>query len=124
MSAQPTVQRLIAAADGPSALPRKNGELVFESPWESRAFGIALALSEGEVYAWEYFRHKLIDEIGAWEQNHAEDPDVSWRYYERWLASLEHLLVERALVSRDELETRTAAVRNALEHDHDHDHAH
>ena len=30
----------------PAAPPRRNGELVFEVPWESRAFGVALALCE------------------------------------------------------------------------------
>ena len=31
---------------GPAAPPRDNGELVFAAPWESRAFGLALALNE------------------------------------------------------------------------------
>ena len=29
--------------DVPTDLPRRNGELVFEAPWESRAFGLAAA---------------------------------------------------------------------------------
>lgn len=30
---------------GAAALPRRNGELVFEAPWQGRAFGLALALA-------------------------------------------------------------------------------
>jgi hypothetical protein len=30
------------------AVPRKNGELVFEAPWEGRVFGMAVAMSEGQ----------------------------------------------------------------------------
>ena len=31
------------------AVPRKNGELVFEAPWEGRVFGMAVALSDDPV---------------------------------------------------------------------------
>ena len=40
-------------------LPRQNGELVFESPWEARAFGIAVALSEAGQYPWPDFSAAL-----------------------------------------------------------------
>ncbi|GAB7145686.1 hypothetical protein LRC484719_42880 [Mycobacterium riyadhense] len=46
--------------------PRRNGELVFEAPWESRAFGLAVALAELNRYAWEEFRLQLIGEIADW----------------------------------------------------------
>ena len=36
----------LAADGGAAAPPRSNGELVFEAPWESRSFGMAVALSE------------------------------------------------------------------------------
>ena len=48
---------------GESALPRWNGELVFESPWEGRAFGLAVALVEQGGYEWEDFRQLLIPGI-------------------------------------------------------------
>ena len=35
----------VVAVDGPAAPPRSNGELVFAEPWESRAFGVAVALA-------------------------------------------------------------------------------
>ena len=61
-----------AAADpaAPAAPPRSNGELVFEEPWESRAFGAAVALHDAGVIDFESFRERLVDEIAAWEAEH------------------------------------------------------
>ena len=36
--------------EGPAAPPRSNGELVFAAPWESRAFGLAMALHDGGLF--------------------------------------------------------------------------
>ena len=44
-------ERLAAADGGAAAPPRSNGELVFEAPWESRSFGMAVALSEARYAA-------------------------------------------------------------------------
>ncbi len=63
--------RAVTAADGPAALPRQNGELVFRAPWESRAFGVAIALHEAGAIDYEVFRSRLIDEIAGitpWRQ--------------------------------------------------------
>ncbi len=38
--------------EGDVALPRSNGELVFNVPWEGRAFGIAVALKDSGLYRW------------------------------------------------------------------------
>ena len=91
----------ITDMQGELALPRSNGELVFAAPWEGRAFGIAVALNEGGAYEWGEFQRRLADEIAA-----ADDSDDGGLYYERWLASLERLLVERGMVTREELDAR------------------
>ena len=83
--------------------PRKNGELVFDEPWQSRAFGMAVALSEDQCYAWDDFRSHLIARIA--EADARDDPAG---YYERWLAALEYLLEERGIVVAAELDERTA----------------
>ena len=98
-----SADRAIASMDGPAALPRKNGELVFEAPWEGRAFGMAVALSEARRYDWEEFRQGLIAEIAA-----TEGGGEGAAYYEQWLAALERLLVERGLVAPEEIEARAA----------------
>ena len=105
----------VGLMEGEAALPRKNGELVFAAPWEGRAFGLAVALSDERCYGWDDFRARLVDEIAA----APDDP-----YYERWLAALERVLVERGLVTPEELEQRTAEYASGERDDHDHEHDH
>jgi nitrile hydratase accessory protein len=115
---------LEADADGAAALPRSNGELVFEEPWESRAFGVAVALSERNAFEWERFRQELIAEIAAWEREHGGRDLAEWSYYRRWLASLEHLLLADGLLGADEIAARMAELEEQDEHEHDHNHDH
>jgi nitrile hydratase accessory protein len=89
--------------DGAAALPRSNGELMFAAPWEGRVFGVAVALSDQGLYPWRNFRDRLVAEIAA-----AENDGVPSTYYERWLASLEKLIITRGLVTSAELDRRTA----------------
>src|SRR5262249_1661016 len=99
---------MLGSEDAP---PRRNGELLFQRPWEGRAFGMAIALSKKGHYDWEEFRQGLISSIAEREKNHREhDPD--WDFYERWLLALEHLVFELDLLDRKELERRTAQFIN------------
>ncbi len=59
--------RQISNMEGAVALPRSNGELVFEAPWEGRVFGVAVALNQDGVYQWREFRERLAGEISAAE---------------------------------------------------------
>jgi nitrile hydratase accessory protein len=102
---------------GPSAPPRANGELVFEQPWESRVFGLTMALCERGALDWEEFRRLLIEEISAWERQHGRGEP--YRYYERWLAALERALQARGLCTPPELEERARDL-TARPHGHDH----
>lgn len=110
-------ERLVADMGGDAALPRRNGELVFEEPWESQAFGLAIALSEGGYYDWEEFRQQLISEIGDWERSN-EDERAVWDYYRHWLASFERLLKDRGLVSEGEIDERAAELASKDDHHH------
>ena len=65
--------------EGPAALPRDNGELVFSAPWEARAFALAVALVDRLDLPWDAFRSRLIEQIAA-------EPDRP--YYESWAAAL------------------------------------
>src|SRR5437667_4205996 len=87
---------------GPSAPPRKNGELVFDSPWEARLFGLTMALHEAGLFEWEEFRQRLIAEIADWEHHNA-GADTPWSYYERWLAAFEKLIEDRGLCALSEI---------------------
>lgn len=104
-------------AAGPAALPRHNGELIFAAPWESRVFGIAVALQQQGVFEWPEFQQALIAEIAAWERQH---PDrAGWHYYERWQAALETLLAHKGVCDDAELRTRERAfAARPVGHDH------
>jgi hypothetical protein len=86
MSAAPT------GSDLPDDLPRSNGELVFETPWESRAFGLAAAYVETTGAGWDRFRQHLIAAIAT------SSPETP--YYEAWVTALEALLVEDRLTGQ------------------------
>lgn len=112
-------ERLVADMGGTAALPRKNGELVFETPWESQAFGMAIALSDRGHYDWEEFRQRLISEIGDWERSD-EDERAVWNYYRHWLASFEALVKERGLLSEEEIDERASEFVSGARDDHHH----
>jgi nitrile hydratase accessory protein len=95
----------VALMDGPSALPRDNGELVFSAPWEARAFALAVALVEKHGLAWDDFRDRLVAAIAA-------DPDRP--YYESWAAALEALVCELGLASADSLDAAMPLERPSL----------
>ena len=104
----------ITAMDEQAALPRKNGELVFEAPWEARAFGLAVALNEAGVYPWRDFSQGLAAETAAVERQGAPAS-----YYERWLETLEKLAIARGLVTLDELDARTAEYAFSAHDEHE-----
>ena len=90
---------------GDEALPRKNGELVFNEPWEGRAFGLAAALTDGGVYDWSEFRVQLVEALASAENNGEQTG-----YYQQWFRALERLALDRGLVTSAELDARTEAL--------------
>jgi nitrile hydratase accessory protein len=124
MAERTIADALVEDVEGPAAPPRSNGELVFDAPWESRAFGLAVALCERGTFEWEAFRRQLIAEIGEWEGARAAGDGSVWSYYERWLASLERLLVGDAVLNEREIEERARELEHHDAHEHDHAHHH
>jgi len=105
--------------EGVAAPPRSNGELVFAAPWESRAFAMAISMSESGQITWEDFRRHLIERIAVRERASEEE----WSYYECWLDALEALAVERGLLAGGALDDRAEAfARRPAGHDHRHPH--
>jgi nitrile hydratase accessory protein len=103
---------------GPAAPPRSNGELVFAAPWESRAFGLAMALHDGGLFEWEDFRRQLISAVARAEAGGGE-----FSYYRCWLEALQTLLDSSGLVDAGSVEER-AGVLACRPAGHDHDHGH
>jgi nitrile hydratase accessory protein len=87
------------------SLPRDNGELVFDAPWQARALAIAVALVEKLGLPWDAFRHRLMDEIAK----HPQRP-----YYESWGAALESMVVELDLTTPAALDAAAPTERAPL----------
>jgi nitrile hydratase accessory protein len=94
----------IHALDGEAAVPRKNGELVFDAPWQSRAFGMVVGLHQRGVFSWNEFKDRLIAAIA--ENPPTDDASPAAVYYRQWLAALESLLLAKGLLSDALLDAR------------------
>lgn len=70
-------------------------EPVFHAEWERRVFALTRAM--GATGEWN------LDEVRFARENREPVEYLAMSYYERWLAGLERLLVERGLVGSDEL---------------------
>ena len=86
---------------GEAALPRENGELVFDAPWQGRVLGTALALVEQRGLEWDDFRKRLIAAI---------DADPTRPYYESWTAALTDLVIDLGVANVDEVDSHAAHV--------------
>lgn len=75
----------VGALGGVAALPRRNGELAFDEPWQARAFGLAVHTVDRLGLDWDAFRRHLIHAILA---------DLDGSYWERWLTALEQLVAD------------------------------
>jgi hypothetical protein len=76
-------------------LPRRNGELAFDAPWQPRVFGLAAGVVETQLGGdWEPFRQRLIAAIAA---------DEHRPYWESWTTAVEDLLASSGLVPADVL---------------------
>jgi len=99
--AQPGVTQM----EGDAALPRWNGELVFDYPWQGRVFGLAVSLVEQRGYDWEDFRELLIAQIAK-----SPSEEMEPVYYEHWLAALEELAISKRLTTKEELDIKTQQI--------------
>ena len=88
-----TVDRVLGTE---TPLPRNNGELVFEEPWQGRALGMGVVVLERTGVSWEEFRPHLAAAIDA--HSPGGDESDATAYYAAWLDALEALLAERELL--------------------------
>ena len=88
MSSTPESDHDAMELSGEATPPMANGEVVFEAPWQSRTFALARALCEDGYYTWDEFRERLIDAVGA-----ADDED--FQYFDCFQEALLNLLAKR-----------------------------
>src|SRR2546427_7425887 len=79
---------------------REENEPVFHAPWEGRVLGITRACSVQKIFNIDESRNAIegmapVDYLGS-------------SYYERWLDRNVRLLVEKGVITREELERRMA----------------
>jgi nitrile hydratase accessory protein len=86
-------------------LPRRSGELVFESDWEKRIFGVALALMETGYLPFDDFRWHVASAISNWVRTH-RGQEEAYRFYEQWLFALERILIEKGILAKEEIDRR------------------
>ena len=85
-----------AALGAGTSLPRDNGELVFEEPWQGRALGMGVALLDRLGVPWDDFRRHLVAAISVRPPEAGES--AASAYYDAWLDALEALLAERGVL--------------------------
>jgi nitrile hydratase accessory protein len=83
------------AIAGAAPLPRDNGELVFEEPWQGRALGMGVVLLERLGIPPAEFRRYLVAAIVAHPPG---DESAASAYYIAWLDALEALLASHGVM--------------------------
>ncbi len=96
-----TITEIKDAADP----PQKSGELVFNAPWQARAFSLVVTLHRQGLFEWNEFQSRLIEQVnaGAFEE---EEDDLEAVYYRQWIAAFERLLADKELFDNDIIEER------------------
>ncbi len=89
------------ATEAVPGIPHDADGPVFREPWEAQAFSMALALHQRGLFTWPEWAATLADEIKRAQA--AGDPDTGETYYRHWLATLERLVAEKGITSRDTL---------------------
>lgn len=114
------MSELQLAESGPIAPPRANGELVFDAPWQSRAFGVTAALADAGRLDWADFQAALIARVGQADASGDDtgEPDGYWRC---WLDALGAVTASTGQVATEQWERRAGELA-AREPGHDHVH--
>jgi nitrile hydratase accessory protein len=86
----------------------------FAEPWQAQAFALAVRLSEAGYFTASEWSAALGAELRAAAQR--GEPDDGSRYYEHWLAALEHLVTSKGLADTQALATRKGEWRDAYRH--------
>ena len=105
MTDRAVIDRMDASLRGTAPLPRDNGELIFEEPWQGRALGMGVAVMDRYGIPSDEFRTHLVEAI----RTHRQTPDetAATAYYAAWVDALENLLRDRGIIDPPSGETPT-----------------
>lgn len=92
----------LGGLDGMGPIVVEQDEPVFHAEWERRVFGMFLPIFACGYYNIDELRH-AIERMGA-------QAYLNTSYYEHWLHAFETLLVEKGVITAQELAERCAAV--------------
>ena len=81
---------------GMGPVDRETDEPIFEAPWERRMFAVLMATFTGGVYNVHEFRRTM--------ERMAPADYLNASYYEKWLHTLEAIMLQKGEISRAELE--------------------
>ncbi|MEO0432195.1 MAG: nitrile hydratase accessory protein [Cyanobacteria bacterium J06656_5] len=79
-----------------------DNELVFQAPWEARAFAIVNQLANAQEYSWSEWTEQFAEEISTAEH----EPTDKSSYYERWVRTCEKLLITKGILNPVAIEQR------------------
>ncbi len=97
-----------AVADIPHVPTDDGRELVFNNPWEARAFALVVHLYQQGHFSWPEWAEQLSQDIRT---SGAGDDDRG--YYLLWLSAAEQLVARKALCRDTELSARKSALEVA-----------
>ena len=86
---------LDAALAESAPLPRSNGELVFDEPWQGRALGMGVVALERAGISLVEFSGFLADAVAR--HGYDTDEPAATAYYAAWLDALEACLANRGV---------------------------
>lgn len=92
------------------SIPRKDGEAVFNEPWEARAFAMAVELNEKGVFSWSEWGNIFSANLKVNSQS--QQPAS---YYRVWMKTLEQLVEAKEISNRKERLSRQAEWQEAAE---------
>jgi nitrile hydratase subunit beta len=92
----------VGGLHGFGPIPGIDDDEVFHAAWEARAFAIVRSLIHNGLFNFDEFRHAV--------ERMEPGQYFTSGYYERWVAAVELLCVEKGLLTEDERDAVVAAM--------------
>jgi nitrile hydratase accessory protein len=106
MANETPISAIPAVKDIPH-VPTHDDEVVFNNPWEAKAFALVVHLCQQGHFTWTEWAERLGEEIKA-----AGADDDGSQYYLLWLTAAEKLTEAKSICSRSEFTHRKMALES------------